>query len=278
MKRWIRNLLIAGIVMSFVGIAMLIICFVTGGTGYLMGYDNKQVGNLGLYQFASDKQVIEGEIKSLDINVEVADLELRLSEDDKYYIEYNVSNSVNQNPLLISQKSGNLSITTAYDRPAINVDARGIMEEILRKIKGDYVSRFDGEDEIIVLYVPKDSETGMGLISGNISMQTGDFKCKNVDISKLYLDNQVGDVELINVKVSNELNVNTETGDIAVKLEDDSRKVAYISAYTETGDILVDLPSEHGEFSGSFKSKIGSDKEDAPKVSLHAETGDIEIK
>ena len=170
------------------------------------------------------------------------DFIVRLSEDNGFYLEYNISGKNDEPPLTVNIQDGVLILEEKNAKPATyysGVFVDGISNNLKTK-KTDYTS-------VVTLYVPSDAEIKLMTNMGEGDMELHGINVKPVDIhmdegdldlfdmtiegGNIILVN--GDIVAENVKLSQNIQMQTENGDFSLELNPSSQDMLSIYANSE---------------------------------------------
>lgn len=167
-----KKLLKVGAVLCAVGVCLLAIGYFAGGMKYVKASDmNKLSGetNGTTVQIFEEKLPLEG-IKRVDVKLDYADMEIRPSEDDNFYLYYRISERKGKNPFSYEMNGETLELEEKGEEnnfQLINIDisflnwlASGNAEEYYQEM-----------NDRVILYVPVETV----LESCEISIGDGDL-------------------------------------------------------------------------------------------------------
>lgn len=244
--------------------------------------------NAGRYDIKLEKTEL-GKFDSVDIDIKHLDVVFRKSNDDKFYIEYNVQSKDNTNPFSYDIKDNTLYLKESkgftaqyYNKLNIDIDLLGIHIGDGVRIGDNIFSKYDEKDidnikNVIRIYIPTDKKFDninavmnkgdlfMVSIKSNefsVELKEGDFIAETLgcDIINMQLDE--GDIVVSNIDCKSKMNTNLIEGDVIVS--DINVKSANI--ILEEGDIMFSdvnasenakIFSEEGDIMGSGCDILG---------------------
>lgn len=167
-----------------------------------------------------DGEEIRADLKHVDFIV-------RLSEDNSFYLEYNISGKNDEPPLTVNTQDGVLILEEKNAKPATyyrGVFIDGISDN-LKTEKTDYTS-------VVTLYIPSDAE-----IKLMTNMGEGDMELYGLNVKPIEIHMDEGDLELFDVAIKGG-NIILVNGDIVAE---NMKLSQNIQMQTENGDFLLEL-------------------------------------
>lgn len=272
MKRWSRNIFLASLIMIVVGTGLLFIGSVTGGTGYIFKNDGATINRFfEENRFKSVKQPFSG-IHSIDVNLNYADLAILPSDDENYYVEYDVNNYEGKNPVSIEAGDGRLVISDG-DTIEFKMDKK--FKSNFKEFIAGYFKKNRGADGVVTIYVPKNKETSVLSLSGKIHMAHGDLTVNSVELNKLEVISEFGDSELSEITLGGSTNISSNSGDIYVNIAAQQEETVNIEASAIVGDVDSEFRHDDDENFHYYSRVINKD---GPILKISSSSGDIEIE
>lgn len=234
--------------MFLVGIVLFLLGYAAGGKAYLAKTDlNKMSGNAGLKEgeneFVLEKTKL-GKLDGLSVDLDFMDFLVKPSEDENFYLSYEVQGKDGKNPLEYQVKAGILEVKeTGSGFSGIRVDVGGLQDLLLGK------ETSEKRNEVVV-YVPKEAV----LEDCHIMLSDGDMKAEGLRCGKAELELGYGNLELKDASFSNGRMVLSD-GDIRAE---------------STAFHGMELKLSYGDFSGSDSSVC--------EGSLSLSDGDAELR
>ncbi len=250
MKKSTKRLCILGAGLCITGLLLCGAGFALGDTSFsnlTSIYRDNDDHNKTSYKL--DKKEI-ADITSLDFDLKQTNLITKISDNDKFYIEYHIWSALKNDPISYKAENNRLEIKEKEPVPNQNMNT---------------------DDNEFILYVPKDSKlnnikgrTDIGMINLNnllcdfmdLNADVGSISLNNMEIHKGKTSSDVGEISIHNTSLS-DFEAEADTGSIKadigslkhnVKLSSDIgaidvtlRKKDNISIYakTDTGNIKV---------------------------------------
>ncbi len=312
MNKWIRNCLTAGVGCTVAGMLLFTAGFLTGGKNYVLAADLNQLnGSAG--KEASSYNLEKTKIDAYNgLNIELSSLNLQIvsSEDDSYYISYNISNSHSKEKELVSYEVNDKTLTLKEDansfRSYVHIDV-GFLSALLSKDK-DLMT----DEDVVTLYVPDnakfqsaDINSSFGDIlinnssfeSGKITADDGEIFIKNSTLTDTTVSASLGDVKTYDSKMKNckftlsdgdftaknneftdEISISNDLGDIEIQGSKKQLESLGFDASTSLGDIDVPEILEGRLKADDSDDNVYQRTGKNGNLKLQADDGDITIK
>ena len=208
--------LIIGIVFISVGISL-------GGMEYVKNTNINFLSGKKLNKY--HKEI--NNFKSMNIDFRYSNIEIKSSDDDKYYIEYYAEN---EQDYTISDLDENLNIDD-HDNKNKNRKILNLDINFLKNIVINGVPLGNADKSLFILYVPekKHSKIEINNEYGNVNIDKlnaeslkvnidfGTLNLSNTTFENVELSNQNGEISVMNSIFDNMLNIENSKGSIHVK-------------------------------------------------------------
>lgn len=282
MKTSTRNWIIAAVCLIVIGLIVFVIAAAA------QGFDFKKL------QPAEMEDVtypIEGEFTKIDINVDVSDVELRISEDGTARAECRETEKLRHN---IEVSEGTLRIvsrsTSSFLDSIFNFGTLRGPRLTVYLPKAEYDSLTVDTDTGKVTAAESFSfgevnikgDTGSVKLSGvavsgrlSVKCATGSITLEDVTAGSASVEANTGSVRLIRMNAAGELRVSTDTGSISF----DSVGAGEIEAEVDTGSIKGTLTTKMSfeAESDTGSVKVPESDPEGGRCVLHTDTGSINI-
>ncbi len=285
MRKTVKLLLLAGLICCVAGSVL----YFTGVASEGRKYVQEREQYYGEYYFnmarlenrVLKKTKVEDSEDAVSINAELEHVDLRIveSEDNCYYIEYEV----------ISREEDPVSVET--DGGVINIKESDA--EFARVSFGGMDRRYDNKN-YIVLYVPKGQEIsefsavlGYGdcLIEGlkaekaELSGEYSDFNLSGVSIKDGNAELEYGDFKYKDADIRGDVEFNLEYGDINLEFSDSCAETLSITAETGFGDIKVEDGFGGNNTENNFGTLYKKETENTQgRLTINLSYGDMKIE
>ena len=312
MNKWMRNCLTAGVGCTVAGMLLFTTGFLTGGKNYVLAADLNQLKGSASKETSSyklEKTKIDA-YNGLKIELSSLNLQILSSEDDSYYISYNISNSHSKEKEPVSYEVKDKMLTLKEDSNSFgsytHIDI-GFLSALLSKDKD-----FTTDEDVVTLYVPDHAKFQSANInslfgdilinhssfeSGKILADDGEIFIKNSTLKDVTVSVFLGDVKTYDSKFetcnftlsdgdftakNNEFTdknvINSNLGDIEIQGSKKQLSSLGFDASTSLGDVNVSSALEgtlkESDSDESTYQKTGN----AGNLKLQADDGDITIK
>ena len=271
MKKTNKRLLAAGGIFCAVGILFFGVGVASGGRNYVKTADLNRISGAAMMDSSDSHAILSkteiNAFSSLNIDLKNIDLDIQSSDDDNFYISYNIetndgilplSYQVQNNALNIVEKKGHESYSY------IHIDIN-FLQEMLGQ------SHVIENSNKVTVYIPKKTD----LSSFSCKMGYGDMNVESVNAQKAVIQNDDGDVTISGCSFE-DLELSTDLGDLNIKdtaLTDSQIKMM-------DGDVNAENVSFNGK--STFNSSLGDITLSVPEknltaLSIQAEASDIDI-
>lgn len=293
MSKKIKMGLLAGFVLCFFGIFLFFLCYMAGGKSYVETADLDRLDGTATWEDRKPDLILEKtkleDITSIEVELNDIHFFIEPSEDENYYISYQVKSRKKQTPIQYKIESKVLTIKEnkkSFSFISIGIDIGGFFTGNLKKEKEeDY-------QEKVIIYVPKQEKLKDCQVTLHDSdIRIKEFCCENAKIElaygNLFLENASflessmtlgdGKMEIENTDL-HDTNIIISYGDLKIKndtiengnilLKDgtmDSSNVKFLKQNT--------IKSQYGDI------KLGIEKEILNTMNLKLKTnyGKIEV-
>lgn len=264
MNKIAKTALITGAVLCVTGTVLGTAGYFAGGKDFT--YASKHVyvsgGNSSEKDLAVMKKQQIDDFSELDADFQDLDLDIRVSEDEHYYMEYRLEKCGGKDPLTWENKNGRLTMKEDEGSTGeyyINYDLGFLKGEFQQTEKEDVLNT-------VILYVPEK----MKLSNGEITLSDGDLTiekmfCKNMTVKLEDGDLCAGELGADRLQLKN------SNGDVILK------KAAFADGEITLGD--GDLVVDDSTFGGDMKIRnsngdvsIGTEAESLKKTDIRLET------
>lgn len=286
--------LITGTVLCALGLVLFGSGIAAGGKDYIANTDlNSYNGSASSKEDGSHAVLKKEKIDSfrnLNVDFKHIDLSVRESEDDNFYLSYNVETTkgiipvswqVTNGTLNLSETNGH--VTSGY----VHIDI-GFLKDLLT---AQHISD-DLSDNQVVVYIPRDQDLdtfscqieegdlkldAMNCRNFNLQSNLGDLTLENLTIENGSLSDKEGDVSIAESSLNN-LNLDCSAGDLIIKSSSFTESTLTLSAGDIDGtevsfDNNCQISSKMGDIELSIPEKNLSDL----ALSLNADMGDIDV-
>lgn len=294
MKRSGKILLAAGIILCAAGAGLGVAGWMTGGKTYIAKADLNSMDAAAVRDdhykaMTMDKTKLE-DIREVQIHLKDIDLEIQPSEDENYYLSYQLENDYASDPIEYEVTDGVLKLDENIKEKLyfVHIDL-----DFIEYLSGGH--DLDDYEDRVTLYVPK----GQTLAGGSIKIDDGDMTAREVSWQKVELQLASGDLSLRDTAIADS-EITVFDGDIVA---DNLTVTGEVTMLDRDGDVMLTLNPEtmeqltmildtmDGEIyhSGSITGDMyreGEDKihferqgsENGGKLTVKANDGDIMVK
>lgn len=284
-----------GAVLCALGLVFFGAGMVSGGREYVRNADLNSFDGAASANDPDDRAILNREkiesFQILDVNLKTIDLRVEESEDDDFYLSYDLDKDQGKEPVSWKTEEGTLQITekdSAFsDDPYIIVDI-----SFFQALMNGTIADFEAGRNQITLYVPADTELKqVSCKVQNSDLAIDGLKCKNICLQAVN-----GDLDLRNMKVSEGMIANKngaidliESSLNQVELESKMEDVMLQNTFCQdcSFDLQAgDLDAERSYFTGNcqFHSDLGGlsfylEKDHLKDLEIKAKsnTGDVEL-
>ncbi len=288
MNKIAKKALITGTVLCVAGVILSTAGYFAGGRDfkyvsdhlYISGEDSSEK-NLSVME----KEQIDA-FTRLNVDFEDLDLDIRLSEDDHYYMEYSLATNGRKDPLIWEDKDGELTLKEAES----DVDSYYVTYDL--GIIGTNITQEDIVNTVI-LYVPEKaqlSSVDVRLSDGELTAEQLFCKKMKAELSNggMTVDKAVfesfeakledGDLQMCDSSFGKAAEIRNSNGDVFIEMKNGSAAKTNIHLEATNGDVDTEnLPQ--GDASGEEDISVYENKADssAPTLNVKCEDGDITL-
>lgn len=271
MKQTNKRLLAAGGIFCAVGILFFGVGVASGGRNYVKTADLNRISGAAMMDSSDSHAILSkteiNAFSSLNIDLKNIDLDIQSSDDDNFYISYNIETNDGMLPLSYQVQNGALNIVEKKGHESysyIHIDIN-FLQEMLGQ------SHVIENSNKVTVYIPKKTD----LSSFSCKMGYGDMNVESVNAQKAVIQNDDGDVTISGCSFE-DLELSTDLGDLNIKdtaLTDSQIKMM-------DGDVNAENVSFNGK--STFNSSLGDITLSVPEknltsLSIQAEASDIDI-
>lgn len=271
MKKTNKRLLVAGGIFCAVGILFFGVGVASGGRNYIKSADLNRISGTATMD-SSDSHAILSKTKldafsAVNIDLRNLDLDVKESDDDNFYIAYNIETNDGMLPLSYQVQGNTLNVVEKKGHESysyIHIDVN-FLQEMLGQ------SHVIENSNKVTIYIPKKTD----LSSFSCKMGYGDLDIESLGVKKAVISCSDGDVK-IKDSALNSLEMEMELGDLHLK----NTSVTNSQITLDDGDVKA----ENTVFQGKNKitCSLGDIKLSIPKevvegLSIEAEASDIDI-
>lgn len=271
MKKTNKRLLAAGGIFCAVGILFFGVGVASGGRNYVKTADLNRISGAAMMDSSDSHAILSkteiNAFSSLNIDLKNIDLDIQSSDDDNFYISYNIETNDGMLPLSYQVQNGALNIVEKKGHESysyIHIDINFLQEML------DQSHVIENSNKVTV-YIPKKTD----LSSFSCKMGYGDMNVESVNAQKAVIQNDDGDVTISGCSFE-DLELSTDLGDLNIKdtaLTDSQIKMM-------DGDVNAENVSFNGK--STFNSSLGDITLSVPEknltaLSIQAEASDIDI-
>lgn len=271
MKKTNKRLLAAGGILCAVGVLFFGVGVASGGKNYVKSADlNRISGTATMY--SSDSHAILSKTKidsfsSVNVDLRNLDLDVKESDDNNFYIAYNIETNDGMLPLSYQVQDDTLNIVEKKGHESysyIHIDIN-FLQEMLGQ------SHVIENSNKVTVYIPKKND----LSSFSCKMGYGDLDIESLNTKQAVIQNDDGDIKIAGGTFKN-LELKDELGDLKIK------DATLINGQIEMDD--GDIKAENVTFTGKneIKSTLGDITLSIPEktladLSIEAEASEINI-
>ena len=271
MKKTNKHLLAAGGIFCAVGILFFGVGVASGGRNYVKTADLNRISGSAMTDSSDSHAILSkteiDSFSSVNVDLRNLDLDIKASDDDKFYISYNIETTDGMLPLSYQVQDGALNIVEKQGHESysyIHIDIN-FLQEMLGQ------SHVIENSNKVTVYVPKKTD-----LSGfSCKMGYGDIDVESLNAQKAVIKNEDGDVTISDSTFKN-LELSADLGDLRVN------DTTLTDSQIEMMD--GDVKAENISFSGEneFTSDLGDITLSIPKktlstLSIEAEASEIDI-
>lgn len=271
MKKTNKRLLVAGGIFCAVGILFFGVGVASGGRNYVKTADLNRISGAAMMD-SSDSHAILSKTEihsfsSLNVDLKNLDLDIKASDDDRFYISYNIETTDGMLPLSYQVQNDALNIVEKNGHESssyIHIDIN-FLQEMLGQ------SHVIENSNKVTVYIPKKTD-----LSGfSCKMGYGDINVESLNAQKTVIQSEDGDIT-ISDSTFNNLELSADLGDLKIK------DTTFTNSQFEMMD--GDVKAENVTFNekNEFTSDLGDITLSIPKktlstLSIEAEASEINI-
>ena len=271
MKKTNKRLLAAGRILCAVGVLFFGVGVASGGKNYVKSADLNRISGTATMD-SSDSHAILSKTKidsfsSVNVDLRNLDLDVKESDDNNFYIAYNIETNDGMLPLSYQVQDDTLNIVEKKGHESysyIHIDIN-FLQEMLGQ------SHVIENSNKVTVYIPKKND----LSSFSCKMGYGDLDIESLNTKQSVIQNDDGDIKIAGGTFKN-LELKDELGDLKIK------DATLINGQIEMND--GDIKAENVTFTGKneIKSTLGDITLSIPEktladLSVEAEASEINI-
>ena len=271
MKKTNKRLLAAGGILCATGVLFFGVGVASGGKNYVKTADLNRISGNAMMD-SSDSHVILSKTKinafsSVNVDLRNLDLDVKESDDENFYIAYNIETNNGMLPLSYQIQDDTLNIVEKKGNESysyIHIDIN-FLQEMLGQ------SHVIENSNKVTVYIPKKND----MSSFSCKMGYGDLNIESLNTKQAVIQNDDGDVKITDSTFKN-LELKDELGDLKIK-----------DSTVSAGQIALDdgdVKAENVTFTGKNEicSSLGDitlsiPKETLADLSVEAEASEINI-
>ena len=271
MKQTNKRLLAAAGIFCAVGILFFGVGIASGGRNYVKTADLNRISGTAMMD-SSDSHAILSKTEidafsSVNVDLKNLDLDIKASDDNKFYISYNIETTDGMLPLSYQVQNDALNIVEKNGHESssyIHIDIN-FLQEMLGQ------SHVIENSNKVTVYIPKETD-----LSGfSCKMGYGDLDIESLNAKQAVIQNDDGDVKIVRGRFKN-LELKDDLGDLKIK------DVIFANSQIEMAD--GDIQAENVTFTGKneIRSSLGDIALSIPEktladLSVEAEASEINI-
>lgn len=271
MKKTNKRLLAAGGIFCAVGILFFGVGVASGGRNYVKSADLNRISGTATMDSSDSHAILSktqiNDFSAVNIDLRNLDLDIKVSDDDKFYISYNIETNDGMLPLSYQVQNNTLNLVEKEGHESysyIHIDIN-FLQEMLGQ------SHVIENSNKVTLYIPEKTD-----LSGfSCKMGYGDMNVESLNAKKAVIQNDDGDITISDSTFKN-LELSDDLGDLKIK------DTAFTNSQFEMMD--GDVKAENVTFNekNEFTSDLGDITLSIPKktlstLSIEAEASEINI-
>ncbi len=271
MKKTNKRLLAAGRILCAVGVLFFGVGVASGGKNYVKSADLNRISGTATMD-SSDSHAILSKTKidsfsSVNVDLRNLDLDVKESDDNNFYIAYNIETNDGMLPLSYQVQDDTLNIVEKKGHESysyIHIDIN-FLQEMLGQ------SHVIENSNKVTIYIPNKND----LSSFSCKMGYGDLDIESLNTKQSVIQNDDGDIKIAGGTFKN-LELKDDLGDLKIK------DATLINGQIEMDD--GDIKAENVTFTGKneIKSTLGDITLSIPEktladLSVEAEASEINI-
>ena len=271
MKKTNKRLLVAGDILCVIGVLFLGVGVASGGKNYVKSADLNRISGTATMD-SGDSHAILSKTKidafsSVNVDLRNLDLDIKESDDENFYIAYNIETNKGMLPLSYQVQDDTLNIVEKKGNESysyIHIDIN-FLQEMLGQ------SHVIENSNKVTVYIPKKND----MSSFSCKMGYGDLDIESLNARQAVIQNDDGDVKITDSTFKN-LELKDELGDLKIK-----------DSTVSAGQIALDdgdVKAENVTFTGKNEicSSLGDitlsiPKETLADLSVEAEASEINV-
>ena len=246
MKKTNKRLLVAGGILCAIGVLFLGVGVASGGKNYVKTADLNRISGNAMMD-SSDSHVILSKTKinsfsSVNVDLRNLDLDVKESDDENFYIAYNIETNKGMLPLSYQVQDDTLNLVEKKGNESysyIHIDIN-FLQEMLGQ------SHVIENSNKVTVYIPKEND----MSSFSCKMGYGDLDIESLNAKQAVIQNDDGDVKIVRGRFKN-LELKDDLGDLKIK------DVIFANSQIEMAD--GDIQAENVTFTGKneIRSSLG---------------------
>lgn len=271
MKKTNKRLLVAGDILCVIGVLFLGVGVASGGKNYVKSADLNRISGTATMD-SGDSHAILSKTKidafsSVNVDLRNLDLDIKESDDENFYIAYNIETNKGMLPLSYQVQDDTLNIVEKKGNESysyIHIDIN-FLQEMLGQ------SHVIENSNKVTVYIPKKND----MSSFSCKMGYGDLDIESLNARQAVIQNEDGDIKIAGSTFEN-LELKDELGDLKIK------DTTLINSQIEMDD--GDIQAENVTFTGKneIRSSLGDitlsiPKETLADLSVEAEASEINV-
>ena len=271
MKKTNKHLLAAGGIFCAVGILFFGVGVASGGRNYVKTADLNRISGAAMMDSGDSHSILSKteihSFSSVNVDLKNLDLDIKASDDDRFYISYNIETTDGMLPLSYQVQNDALNIVEKNGHESssyIHIDIN-FLQEMLGQ------SHVIENSNKVTVYIPKKTD-----LSGfSCKMGYGDINVESLNAQKTVIQSEDGDIT-ISDSTFNNLELSADLGDLKIK------DTTFTNSQFEMMD--GDVKAENVTFNekNEFTSDLGDITLSIPKktlstLSIEAEASEINI-
>lgn len=271
MKKTNKRLLVAGDILCVIGVLFWGVGVASGGKNYVKSADLNRISGTATMD-SGDSHAILSKTKidafsSVNVDLRNLDLDIKESDDENFYIAYNIETNKGMLPLSYQVQDDTLNIVEKKGNESysyIHIDIN-FLQEMLGQ------SHVIENSNKVTVYIPKKND----MSSFSCKMGYGDLDIESLNARQAVIQNEDGDIKIAGSTFEN-LELKDELGDLKIK------DTTLINSQIEMDD--GDIQAENVTFTGKneIRSSLGDitlsiPKETLADLSVEAEASEINV-
>lgn len=271
MKKTNKRLLVAGDILCVIGVLFLGVGVASGGKNYVKSADLNRISGTATMD-SGDSHAILSKTKidafsSVNVDLRNLDLDIKESDDENFYIAYNIETNKGMLPLSYQVQDDTLNIVEKKGNESysyIHIDIN-FLQEMLGQ------SHVIENSNKVTVYIPKKND----MSSFSCKMGYGDLDIESLNARQAVIQNEDGDIKIAGSTFEN-LELKDELGNLKIK------DTTLINSQIEMDD--GDIQAENVTFTGKneIRSSLGDitlsiPKETLADLSVEAEASEINV-